>query len=266
MNSSSSIRDLYSDPSSSWSFTAATQPNAPLNSAAAVSSPGPSTWKAAVRPPHNSIFDLSPDLNDVSVADINVVQVLRTVLASAMLQYASTAIAMPWEVGKLLLQVQYVPRDVQDSGVIQEVPEEDETSDSDGEDESYFADPGVPSTQRARHEIPRDGNLLMRNQQPTHDDDSRPEYIMPIEPQDGVWGMIKRIGRFRGEGWLALWKGLLTSCITEVLSSTLQPIIHSTLHSLFLPAAATLYQQNQPVLLLPIAVTSHLLTGLVLSP
>ena len=28
-----------------------------------------------------------------------------------MLQYTSTAIVMPWEVGKLLLQVQWVPRD-----------------------------------------------------------------------------------------------------------------------------------------------------------
>jgi fusion and transport protein UGO1 len=32
-------------------------------------------------------------------------------VASAVLQYTSNAIAMPWEVGKLLLQVQWVPRD-----------------------------------------------------------------------------------------------------------------------------------------------------------
>jgi fusion and transport protein UGO1 len=36
---------------------------------------------------------------------------------------------------------------------------------------------------------------------------TRPEYIIPVGSADGVWGMIKRIGRFRGEGWLALWKG-----------------------------------------------------------
>ena len=35
-------------------------------------------------------------------------------LGQAFLQYTSTAIAMPWEVGKLLLQVQWVPRDASD--------------------------------------------------------------------------------------------------------------------------------------------------------
>jgi fusion and transport protein UGO1 len=168
-----------------------------------------------------------------------------------MLQYTSTAIAMPWEVGKLLLQVQWVPRDVQDSDLVQEVVEEEETSDS-GEDESYFADPEATTSSR---EIPRNDHP------PIRDDDSRPEYIIPVGPQDGVWGMMKRIGRFRGEGWLALWKGLLTSCATEVLTSTLQPIIHNILQALFFPPN-TLFQQ--PPILLPVA--SHLITGLILSP
>ncbi|KIK71412.1 hypothetical protein GYMLUDRAFT_149905 [Collybiopsis luxurians FD-317 M1] len=258
MNSSSSLRDLYSDPSSAWSFSPA-----PINSTTTTTttSPGsgPSTWKTAVRPPHNSIFDLSPDLKDVS--DINIIHVLRTVLASAMLQYTSNAIAMPWEVGKLLLQVQWVPRDAQDSDVIHEVPEEEEvrnTSDSDGEDDSYFADPGATSSNRSPETL-RDESISTR--QRIYDDDSRPEYIIPLGPQDGVWGMIKRIGSFRGEGWLALWKGLLTSCITEVLSSTIQPIIHTTLQSIFLPPT-TLY--HQPPILLPVA--SHLITGFLVSP
>ena len=36
---------------------------------------------------------------------------------------------------------------------------------------------------------------------------TQPEYIIPVGSADGVWGMIKRVGRFRSEGWLALWKG-----------------------------------------------------------
>lgn len=128
MSSSSSLRDLYSDPSSTWSFSQA-PPIVPPDSAPN-NAPGPSAvpfqWKSRSRPSSNSIFDLSPDLNDVSVSDIDLIQVLKTVLASAVLQYTSTAIAMPWEVGKLLLQVQWVPRDVQDSDLVQEVPEEEE--------------------------------------------------------------------------------------------------------------------------------------------
>jgi len=37
---------------------------------------------------------------------------LKGLIAGAVLQYTSTALAMPFEVGKLLLQVQWVPRDL----------------------------------------------------------------------------------------------------------------------------------------------------------
>ena len=32
-------------------------------------------------------------------------------MASELLQYTGTALVMPWEVGKILLQIQWVPRD-----------------------------------------------------------------------------------------------------------------------------------------------------------
>jgi hypothetical protein len=38
---------------------------------------------------------------------------LRILVASVALGYTTTAIAMPWEVGKCLLQVQWVPRDAE---------------------------------------------------------------------------------------------------------------------------------------------------------
>jgi hypothetical protein len=41
----------------------------------------------------------------------------------------------------------------------------------------------------------------------TFADSVRPEYIIPVGSASGVWGMMKRVGRFRGEGWFALWKG-----------------------------------------------------------
>jgi fusion and transport protein UGO1 len=37
---------------------------------------------------------------------------LKGLIAGAVMQYTSTALAMPFEVGKLLLQVQWVPRDL----------------------------------------------------------------------------------------------------------------------------------------------------------
>jgi mitochondrial fusion and transport protein UGO1 len=111
------------------------------------------------------------------------------------------------------------------------------------------------------------------------EDGTRPEYIIPVGSSDGVWGMMRKIGAFRGEGWLALWKGmlmetfpsflqvliydqgLLTSCVTEILSSNMQPLIQNLLQSIFLP---TISPFHQPPIVLPIA--SHLITGFLVSP
>lgn len=35
-----------------------------------------------------------------------------------------------------------------------------------------------------------------------------PEYVIPLGSADGTWGMMKRLGRFKPEGWLSLWKGM----------------------------------------------------------
>ena len=89
---------------------------------------------------------------------------------------------------------------------------------SDTSAESYFHDPareafasnGVrrqaePFSETA---IPdQAGNVLRRS---FHDESTRPSYIIPIGPTDGVWSMIKRVGAWKHEGWLSLWKGSRT--------------------------------------------------------
>ena len=52
---------------------------------------------------------------------------LKTLIASAVLGYTTTAIAMPWEVGKCLLQVQWVPRDAEQVDDSEESPTEEVT-------------------------------------------------------------------------------------------------------------------------------------------
>ena len=110
MNSTSSLRDLYIDPSQAWTFV----PPTPVAAKAAeplledLSSP---VHQWSMRPSPNSIFDLSPSLDLSEPSGINAAQLFKAVVASAILQYTSTAIVMPWEVGKMLLQVQWVPRD-----------------------------------------------------------------------------------------------------------------------------------------------------------
>ena len=62
-------------------------------------------------PVQNSIFELSLTLAEPGGLDLGLL--LKTLIASAILRYITTAIAMPWEVGKCLLQVQWVLRDME---------------------------------------------------------------------------------------------------------------------------------------------------------
>lgn len=74
------------------------------------------------------MFDLSPSLPyEQDGFNINARLVLKGVAASAFMQYASTALVMPWEVGKLLLQIQWVPRESEElQAEVGRVSEEDE--------------------------------------------------------------------------------------------------------------------------------------------
>ena len=80
-------------------------------------------------------------------------------------------------------------------------------------DVSYFADPSNPDSDSRRsvpHLISDDRGYVVR--QSVLEEGTLPEYVIPVGSADGVWGMMKRIGRFRPEGWLGLWKGAKRSC------------------------------------------------------
>ncbi|KAF8905449.1 mitochondrial carrier domain-containing protein [Gymnopilus junonius] len=267
INPPPSLRDLYIDPDKAWAFVppaAASVPNpnatSPASGGATAIAPA---YQWSTRPSHNSIFDLSPSLDLSEPSGINAAQLFRAVVASAVLQYTSTAIVMPWEVGKLLLQVQWVPRDAGEPEPLAVDPTEEDNddalSDDSGENDSYFADPNAtPSAPAPRARVDDQGYVIRRS---VLEEGTRPDYIIPVGSADGVWGMMKRVGRHRTEGWLALWKGLFTSTVNEILSDTLQPMIHGFLQSLFFPSMSPF---QQPPIILPVA--SHLLTGLILSP
>ena len=301
MSNPSSLRDLYGTNSPTWSFTPASIPTS-SSSRPPSQTPSPSHTFSS-RPVQNSIFELSPALAEPGGLDLGLL--LKTLVASAVLGYTTTAIAMPWEVGKCLLQVQWVPRDaeqVDDSEELatEEVAEEVcplvspysrsrstfrlQISDDESGEESYFTD---PVNLASRFPVPRPaderGYVVRKN---VMEESTRPDYVIPVGSADGVWSMMKKLGQFRGEGWLALWKGpyfgrathpnvmlsalvrkgLLTECITEMLSSTMQPLIHNALQSIFAPTLVPLYIFPGSSTSLVIPVASHLITGFILSP
>jgi fusion and transport protein UGO1 len=108
--SSSSLRDTYAPSQASWSFV---PPQTNSTSSSIVTSNVPQTsYEWSTRQPTNPIFDLSSSLSLTEPSGVEVKLLLKGLIAGAVLQYTSTALAMPFEVGKLLLQVQWVPRDL----------------------------------------------------------------------------------------------------------------------------------------------------------
>jgi fusion and transport protein UGO1 len=181
---------------------------------------------------------------------------------------------MPFEVGKTLLQIQYVPRDELENvdepaagATLEEFPETEDDV------ELMFSE----ATQQAngsfepRPEPPRprdaQGYLVSRS---VYDASTKPEWVLPEVVTGGVWDMIKALVRFPNEGYLALWKGQLTTFIIDSVSTSVQPVLQSLLSSLFLPSnllpTLPLIHSPHPSLPLVVATASHAITGLLLSP
>lgn len=262
-----SLRDLYAAPPDGWSFFPATEDLKPST----VKSQTP-PWPSRSADSH--VFDLSPINPDIGSIDLRAA--VKALIASGVLQYATTAIAMPFEVGKVLLQVQWIPKEHLIPATPEPAPEAEEVEEdslSDASGDSYFHDPSEPRRTRIRVEPSRakptdeEGYVLRKS---PADKATRPQFVIAIGPSEGVWGMMKRVGRWQTEGWLSLWKGQLTSCIIDVLSAILQPVALSLLSAVFMPSDPTLSlslgDTARPGKPLAITVASHLVTGFILSP
>jgi fusion and transport protein UGO1 len=185
--------------------------------------------------------------------------VLRALLISGALQYTSTCLAMPFEVGKLLLQVQWIPRDEvwtdlndADNAAKPEKEEADEGA------SAYFEDAAAPRRADSAGYVV--GNSV-------GDADARPEYVVPVVVKGGVWEMMKAVGRGK-EGWLGLWKGTLMTFCLDVSTQVVQPVLTS-FFSLFAPRAlypVPIAYSPQPLKTLSLLLVSHSITGVLVSP
>lgn len=122
MSNPSSLRDLYSTNLQTWIFTPPSNstglpPGAPPPQHSTITS---HTFSS--RPVQNSIFELSPGLAEAGGLDLGLL--VKTLVTSAVLGYTTSAIAMPWEVGKCLLQVQWVSRDAEQIDDAEPITEE----------------------------------------------------------------------------------------------------------------------------------------------
>lgn len=106
-----SLRDFYATPSNAWSFVPANLPGTPENATDLYDSTASSSYEWSTRTGFNPLFDLSSSYG-VNEDGVDVKLVLQGLVTAALSSYASQALTMPFEVGKTLLQVQWIPRDV----------------------------------------------------------------------------------------------------------------------------------------------------------
>lgn len=172
---------------------------------------------------------------------------------------------MPFEVGKTLLQVEYRPRRAFAPVVPEPIPAKVDEYLSDDEGDAYFSD------QPARVDAyskpgPSVGGVDEKGYFPDID----PSWLLKDDPDisrgNGVWGMIRRVRATPTEGLPGLWKGQVVSTIHSLLSTILQPQIHSSLALLAPSPDLPLAALPSPAMPLAVQVASHLLAHLILSP
>lgn len=105
---SGSLRDLYATEPEGWSFLPPPNGSSSSRVVHAQAAPNSYEWSSRSRP--HSVYALSSlDLQPTySTADF-----FRNVASQAAIKYLCALVENPFEVGKTLLQVQYVPREAE---------------------------------------------------------------------------------------------------------------------------------------------------------
>ncbi|KAG8798158.1 hypothetical protein FRC17_007547, partial [Serendipita sp. 399] len=234
-----SLRDTYNKPDVSWSFPSQQVSKGTSTSSASVSRSGP-VGSSSTMPRSGSVKALdwgTSNGSNTSFVDASLVGsppssytgssyaagsypygsavygspgshgiapriALKALLASAFIQYTTTAIAMPWEVGKVLLQVQWVPKslegqiaeqyDLQLELELEEEDENDELSES-STDDSYFHDPVSPTRQARQARAKAANNARKMSAGLSMSKTGVSPLVIAYGPADGVWGMMKRV-------------------------------------------------------------------------
>ncbi|POY76074.1 hypothetical protein BMF94_0797 [Rhodotorula taiwanensis] len=231
----------------------------------------------SLRMPTSNRYESSiGDLPEANAAFPNAGSVLRAFVTTSLLSFTGVAMVQPFEVGKTLAQVQWVPRDGVEPFIGLDLADDagdEQAIEDEGDAEAYFEDlqnasgPSFQPPMPARPTSP--SGYLRRSGVEDEALGTKPEWTMPIVVQGGVWDMIKAVGKWKGEGWASLWKGQLTTCVIDGLTTTIQPFLLTAI-TVALPSAAfaelPLIYSPRPGALLALSTFSHTLTTVLLSP
>ncbi|WWC73307.1 uncharacterized protein I206_107274 [Kwoniella pini CBS 10737] len=261
-----SVRGLYTPPAEEWVFLPPS-----------VSPPSTSSPSASAAPTHLP-SSFNPNVEDEENLALPMMGRPFNLFLS---EYLTTAMGMPFEVGKTLLQVEYRPRRKfvkEDELDIQSIEEkerfelQDDQISNPEEADMYFSD---RLAQPAAPLLPPP-ELIAETDASGYLPDLHPSYLLNDDPEvsrgNGVWGMIRRIRYTPSEGLPGLWKSQILSTIHSFLSNLLQPTIHSCLLILIpnlepgIGLDISLSALPNPGIPLTLQVSSHLISHLILSP
>ncbi|KAH8553207.1 mitochondrial carrier domain-containing protein [Umbelopsis sp. PMI_123] len=209
----------------------------------------------------------------------NAHETLKEYARFAGLKFMTTAVLGPFETGKTLLQVQYLPHEDIEvvaplaSAVPNTAPQVNNrindfysSSESDEDDSFFTSNVHLRKTNHGnRSKLPRyNSSYTVRS---VYDDTARPLHqLAPI--QGGILDAMRDLINNPSEGWRALFKGQYTGWLHGMLQLILQPAIEGSLNDLF-----DLYDDTIPLIHLerigPNLATllgSHVLVGVFLSP
>ncbi|WWC91418.1 uncharacterized protein L201_006364 [Kwoniella dendrophila CBS 6074] len=261
-----SVRGLYTPPAEEWVFlppSSSSSSSSSSNSSNLSSSSG-STKSTA--PPSHLPSTFGSTIDDSTGDDNLALPMMGKPFNLFLSEYLTTALGMPFEVGKTLLQVEYRPRKKFDTQIENELSldeflkekeefelQDDQISNPE-EADMYFSDrlaqppaPLIPPPE-----------LIEETDASGYLPDLHPTWLLNDDPEvsrgNGVWGMIRRIRHTPSEGLPGLWKSQLISTIHSFLSNQLQPSIHSFI-ILLLPSNNN-YYNNDNISLLDISLTA----------
>lgn len=130
-----SLRGAYTPTATEWTFIEA--PASGSSASGSPNAPSSAPWSAGPPPSRARVLDLSPypyDEFDAS-STLDTKAALKWLISAAVLQYATTGIAMPFEVAKTLMQCQWIPKDaIEGESPGSSTKSEDEEEDGDKDD------------------------------------------------------------------------------------------------------------------------------------
>ncbi|ORY18916.1 hypothetical protein LY90DRAFT_435321 [Neocallimastix californiae] len=196
--------------------------------------------------------------------------------AIGFVKYLTTAVLSPFEVSRILQQIQYIPsidylKKNEDINEVEENYKKNRNNEEESEDsdiEKYCNQAALQPSKAQYNSFvsvsDTSGYIIRTN---SANDPLRPSYQLGILEGSTIKTIQKLISH-KNEGFLSLWKGHFSNWLYEVLNALIQPSIEGIINRTFnlYDETLPLIQMDKVIPNLTSLVVSYTITGFILSP